>query len=319
LGSSYLVSVTLSGNTTGSATHIGGGFSNINTLIGSTDTANTLTGPNSTNGWIITGNNAGAVNTGPIRPFVFSGVGNLVGGTGVDSFRFHTTSSKVLSINGGGAPSGQGDWLKYSEFPGTSTVTVNLATGSATNVNNGAAGAVTNIQNVLGSATGTNNLTGDAQGNVLIGGSGANTIVGGSGSSLLIGGSGHGSITGGSGTDILIAGTTTYNATSTAGVDSLMAILAELESADTFADKVYDLIHGTNAGDPAPHGHDLNGTNKLTWGGTVRASTGSFTLQGDTSASTAADWFFSSSPSTVSDFNDDGVQDQHNNNALGVF
>jgi hypothetical protein len=33
-------------------------------------------------------------------------------------------------------------------------------------------------------------------------------------------------------------------------VDALMAILAELQSADTFADKVYDIMHGTNAGDP---------------------------------------------------------------------
>jgi Ca2+-binding RTX toxin-like protein len=194
-------------------------------------------------------------------------------------------------------------------------VTVNLATGSATNVNNGAAGSVTNIQNVLGSATGTNVLTGDAQGNILIGGSGLNTLVGGSGSSLLIGGSGHGTITGGSGSDILIAGTTTYSANTTAGVDSLMAILAELQSSDSFAQKVSDLIDGY-ATDGGSH---LNGNNKLTWGGTVRASTGAFTLPGDTSASSAADWFFSNSNSTVKDFNDDGVHDEHNNNALGAF
>jgi hypothetical protein len=319
LGSSYRVNVTLSSNTAGTATSIGGGFSNINYLVGSIDTANTLQGPNSTNDWIITGNNAGDINTGPIRPFVFTAMPNLVGGTGVDTFRMHSTSSAVLSINGGGAPAGQGDWLKYSELPSTSTVTVNLATGSATNVKGGAAGSVTNIQNVLGSATGTNILTGDAQGNILIGGSGLNTIVGGSGNSLLIGGSGHGSITGGSGQDILIAGVTTYSPLSTAGVDSLMAILAELQSADSFAQKVYDLIHGTDSGDPNGHGSDKNGSNKLTWGGTVRASTGAFTLKGDTSSSSKPDWFFSNSPSTVADFNDDGVQDEHNNNAIGVF
>ncbi len=314
LGSSYRVNVKLSSNMAGSATAIGRGFRNINTLVGSTDAANTLQGPNSTNEWIITGNNAGDINTGPIRPFVFTGMAHLVGGTGVDNFRFHSTSSKVLSINGGGAPAGQGDWLKYSEFPSTSTVTVNLATGSATNVNGGAAGAVTGIQNVLGSGTGTNNLVGDAQGNILIGGSGANTLVGGSGSSLLIGGSGHGSITGGSGSDILIAGTT-YDARSAAGEDALMAILAELHSADTFAQKVSDIIDGY-ATDGGSH---LNGSNKLTWGGTVRASTGAFTLSGDSSASSSADWFFASLSSTIKDFNDDGVKDEHNNNALGVF
>jgi hypothetical protein len=307
--------MTLTSNNSGSATAIGGGFSNINTVIGSTDTGNTLKGPNSTNEWIITGNNAGAINTGPIRPFVFTGMGNLLGGTGVDTFRMHSISSNLVSINGGGAPAGQGDWLKYSEFPSSSTVTVNLATGSATNVKGGAAGAVTNIQDVLGSATGTNNLTGDAQGNILIGGSGLNTLVGGSGSSLLIGGSGHGSITGGSGQDILIAGTTTDNPLSAAGVDALMSILAELQSADSFFQKVSDITDGF-ATDGGSH---LNGNNKLTWGGTVRASTGAFTLSGDPSASSNPDWFFSRSPSTVTDFNDDGVQDEHNNNAIGVF
>jgi hypothetical protein len=319
LGSSYLVNVALSSNAAGKATAIAGGFSNINSLTGSADPANTLTGPNSTNEWIITGDNAGDVNTGPIRPFGFTSMAHLVGGTGVDTFRFHSSSSLVVGINGGGAPSGQGDWLKYSEFPSSSTVTVNLATGSATNINGGAAGAVTNIQNVLGSASGTNDLTGDSQGNILIGGSGLNTLVGGSGNSLLIGGSGHGSITGGSGQDILIAGVTTNNPLSAAGVDSLMAILAELRSTDTFAQKVYDLIHGTDSGDPNGHGSDLNGSNKLTWGGTVRASTGAFTLAGDTSVAATADWFFSSSSSTVNDFNDDGVKDEHNNNAIGVF
>ncbi len=319
LGSSYLVNVTLSSNTAGAATAVGGGFGNINYLLGSTDASNTLTGPNGTNYWVITGNNAGYLNTGPTRVFSFTGTPQLVGGTGVDDFRFNSTSGNVVGINGGGAPLGQGDWLNYSLFPSSSTVTVNLATGSASNVNGGAAGAVTNIQNVVGSTSGTNNLTGDAQGNILIGGSGLNTLTGGSGSSLLIGGSGQGSITGGSGSDILIAGATTNNASTAAGEDSLMAILAELQSADTFAQKVYDLIHGTDSGDPNGQGSDLNGSNKLTWGGTVRASTGAFTLSGDTSVETTADWFFSNASSTLSDFNDDGVQDEHNNNALGVF
>jgi Ca2+-binding RTX toxin-like protein len=199
------------------------------------------------------------------------------------------------------------------------TVTVNLATASATNVHGGAAGWVKNIQNVLGSASGTNNLTGDAQGNILIGGSGSNTLTAGSGPSLLIGGSGHGTLTGGSGTDMLIAGSTTYKATTTAGRNALMAVLAELQSGDTFAQMVSDPIHGNNSGG----GSDLNGSNKLTWGGasaTVKPSTGAFTLAGDTAKSSNPDWFFSNSSSTVSDFNDDGgVLDAHNNNAIGTF
>jgi hypothetical protein len=50
-----------------------------------------------------------------------------------------------------------------------------------------------------------------------------------------------------------------------------------------------------------------------------KASTGAFTLAGDSSASSAADWFFSNASSTVKDFDDDGVLDEHNNNAIGVF
>jgi hypothetical protein len=274
---------------------------------------NTLVGANVTNAWTISGNNRGKLDS-----VTFSNVQDLVGGTGVDTFKFTSTSGKVASINGGGAPANRGDWLNYASLPSSSTVTVNLATGSATNVNGSAAGALTNIQNVIGSATGTNNLTGDAQGNIMIGGGGLNTLVGGSGNSLLIGGSGHGSITGGGGTDVLIAGTTTYNAATTSGRNSLMAILAELQSADTFADKVYDLIHGTKSGDPAPHGQDLNGKNKLTWGvsgATVTPSTGSFTL--NRNAAALADWFFSQSPSTVNGFVTG--TDEHNNNAIGVF
>jgi hypothetical protein len=302
LGSSFESNVVLTSNTAGSSTLAG--FSNINSVAGSTNTFNMLVGPNSTNSWSISGNSAGNVNG-----FAFTGMAQLVGGTGVDTFKFSSTSGKVLSIDGGGAPVGQGDWLNYAAFPSASTVTVNLATGSATNVNGGAVGAVVGIQNVIGSATGTNNLTGSSSGNILIGGSGLNTLTGGSGGSLLIGGSSHGSITGGSLTDILIAGTTTYNATTTAGQNALMAILAELQSGDTFATKVNDIIHGGG----------LNGSNKLTWGTTVHASTGAFTLSGDTAGSGAADWFFSNSSSTVTDFNDDGVSDEHNNNALGVF
>jgi hypothetical protein len=310
LGSTFAVTVNL---VTGSAPLISGAFGNINAVAGTSDTANALIGPNTTNQWTISGANAGSVNS-----FSFTGISNLVGGTGVDAFKFSSTAGKVLSINGGGAPAGQGDWLDYSSLPAASTVTVNLGTSSATNVNAGAAGAVTGIQNVIGSASGTNILTGNSQGNVLIGGSGANTLTGGSGNSLLIGGSGHGTITGGAGEDVLIAGTTTYTATTTAGRNSLMAILAELQSADTFAQQVYDIIHGNSAGG----GSDLNGSNKLTWGvagATVKASTGAFTLAGDTSAGTTADWFFSSAPSTVGDFNDDGGSDEHNNNAIGVF
>src|SRR5262249_50228711 len=61
------------------------------------------------------------------------------------------------------------------------------------------------IQNVFGSNFG-NTLTGNAQGNILVGGSASDTITGGSGRSLLIGGRGRDTVTGGADEDIVIWG-----------------------------------------------------------------------------------------------------------------
>jgi Ca2+-binding RTX toxin-like protein len=119
-------------------------------------------------------------------------------------------------------------------------VTVNLATGSATGVAAGAAGAVKNIQNVVGGA-GNDTLTGDGQGNILIGNGGNDTINGGSGRSLLIGGGGADTINGGSGGDILIAGTTSYDNTNHM---ALMIILAEWQSADSYATRTDEINDG---------------------------------------------------------------------------
>jgi hypothetical protein len=213
--------------------------------------SNTLVGPNITNTWTVSAPNAGSLDG-----IGFTSFQNLVGGTGVDTFKFGP-KGQVSSINGGGAPAGQGDWLNYSAFPSTSPVTVNLATGSATGVAGGAAGAVVNIQNVIGGA-GTDTLTGNAQGNILLGGAGTNVITGGSGRSLLIGGAGKSTITGGAGDDILIAGTATYDANEKA----LMAILKEWQRTDrTYAQRISDLRTG-GAG-------TYNGSAKLIWGTTV--------------------------------------------------
>jgi hypothetical protein len=233
--------------------------------------SNMLVGPNTTNTWTINAPNAGTLNG-----IAFTSFQNLVGGTGVDTFKF-SPKGQVSSINGGGAPAGQGDWFNYAAFPSTSPVTVNLATGSATGVAGGATGAVMNIQNVIGGA-GTDTLTGDAQGNILIGGAGTNFITGGSGRSLLIGGKGRSTVTGGAGDDILIAGATTYDAKETA----LMDLLKEWQRTDkTYAQRISDLRNGGTG--------TYNGAAKLVWGKTVVDNdTASAKLTGGT----GLDWFF---------------------------
>jgi hypothetical protein len=292
-----VTSLTVDGGSGGNTFYVQGTSAHVTTLNGGTGT-NTLVGPNVADTWVLNAANGGSLLFGKVK---FANFQHLVGGNGVDTFGLRTTGS-ALSIDGGGAPAGQGDWLDYSAFLSTNPVTVNLATGAATNVNGGAAGAVSRIQNVLG-GSGNNNLTGNAQGNILIGG-GTNTLVGGSGNSLLIGGSGGGTITGGSGQDILIAGTTSFNSSEVA----LMSLLQELQRTDrTFAQKVADLKNGGG----------YNGSYKLTWGTTVTQGARSYTLSGDASASAQPDWFFANlGPTgvfdTITDFNDDGVTDQLN-------
>ncbi len=105
---------------TGSATSTGG-ISNIEKLVGSTATSNTLTGADVSNVWSITAANAGTVDA-----FDYKGIEYLVGGKGLDVFKFNTAGTEV-GINGGGAPANQGDWLDYSSL--STAVTVNLATG----------------------------------------------------------------------------------------------------------------------------------------------------------------------------------------------
>ncbi len=182
------------------------------TYQGGNQGSNSLTVSNGTNTWTITGPNAGKVGQ-----VTFTGAQNLVGGTsGTDTFQFQPGGS-VGMITGGGT--GASTWLDYSALNAlTDIVMVDLAKGSATGTT-----SIKGIRNVRGCSAGTNNLTGNAAGNILVGGGGHNLITGGSGVSLLISGSGGGKVVGGSGGDLLIGGSTAYDANSAA----LMAIAGE--------------------------------------------------------------------------------------------
>jgi hypothetical protein len=255
---------------------------------------NTLIGPNAVNSWMITSANHGTLDS----TLTFSNAEKLVGGTGVDIFKF-SAAGNVSTVTGGGAPPGMGDWLDYSGF--TTSVTVNLATGSATS-----AGFVTGIQDVHG-GNGGNKLTGDSQGNILIGGAGADTIQGGTGRSLLIGDKGSDNIKGGSGGmaaggDILIGGYTTYDSDTVANIDALMAIFAEWQSADSYAMRFSKIDTGAIAG-----GYKLN------YGTTVQDDGIADTLTAATSGSStpAVDWFFAGALDTINNFE----TGEHKNNS----
>jgi hypothetical protein len=246
------------------------GFTNINTLIGNPSTASELVGTNADTIWFINGANGGNANG-----FKFNGITNLVGGSGVDTFKFAGAGS-IGNIDGGAAPVNEGNWLDYSAL--ATAISVNLAKGAASNVSSG----VANIQNVRG-GNGGNTLVGDSQGNILVGGTGADAITGGSGASILIGGKGADHVTGGSGGDILIGCSTAYDANNSV----LMSFLAEWQSANSYAVRVAHLRQGGG----------LNGPKKLIFGNTV-TDDGSADVVAAAPASLALDWFFGGSLDT---------------------
>jgi hypothetical protein len=207
-----------------------GGFTSIESIIGSSSTADTLVGANTTNLWQITGTSAGQVNA-----VAFQAIEHLVGGSSVDTFKM-SPAGRITAIQGGG----NGDWLDYSLFPATSPVQVNLATGSATNVGGGGAGAAAGIKNAIG-GSGNDSLIASSAGSILIGGAGADTLAGG-GRSILIGGAGADTMTGGGADDLLISGTTSFDLDKAA----LTAILNEWQRTDiTYAQRIADLRAGT--------------------------------------------------------------------------
>jgi hypothetical protein len=248
-----------------------GGFSSIQTVAGSKSAANTLVGPDATTTWTISNANAGKA--GKVG---FSRFENLQGGAGLDVFKFTGGGVITGSINGGGAPLHEGNWLDYSSWG--SAVAVNLQTGTATRVG----GGVSNIQDVHGSNFGST-LTGNGQGNILIGGTGSDIITGGTGVSLLIGDMGADQVNGGSGGDILIGDYTTYDSMTTAHEVALMGILAEWQSADSYATRFHDINTGTGGG--------LNGTARLNFGTTVLDDGAADTVTAAVSGQ-PLDWFF---------------------------
>ena len=150
-------------------------------------------------------------------------------------------TGKIDGNNGGD------NWLDYSAFP--TQVTVNLAAGFATSI-----GSIVNIKNVHG-GNGVNTLTGNYQGNALIGGpAGGDTIIAGSGTgqSLIIGGAGADVLKGtsgalesegnpvGSGQDIIIGGFTNYDN----NLVALASMLDEWESPTLFNTRVQHLRTG---------------------------------------------------------------------------
>ena len=158
----------------GTATPIGGAFSHISVIKGSSGN-DTLTGSGA---WTINGANAGSVDG-----VQFTSFENLVGSAGNDTFTFLPGGSISGNVDGGAGT----DTLDYSALAGP--VTVNFDTGTATDV-----GSFSNMENVMASQSGNDTIVGDAW---TITGVNSGTVngVAFSGVSNLIGGSADDSFT----------------------------------------------------------------------------------------------------------------------------
>jgi hypothetical protein len=184
------------------------------------------------NVWNVTGPGAGRV-LGTIPGYVsgasFSNVQNLLGGTNTDRFQFADGAGVTGWVNGNLGV----NTLDYSAY--TTPVTVNLSAygswGSAMN----ARGGVMNSQIVIGSRTAVDTLTGsNLAASVLVGGAAADVLTAGAARCVLIGGQGADALRGGPADDLMIGGSTAFDTNAAA----LAQVLAEWQSADSFADRV---------------------------------------------------------------------------------
>ena len=107
---------------------------------------NTLTAPNQTNTWNITGAGAGTI--AGRTAISFTNVQNLIGGTGSDTFNFSNSFGVSGSVDGKGGA----NTLNYALYSASRPVTVNLANRSATNINGGVPNGIANITGLIGGA-----------------------------------------------------------------------------------------------------------------------------------------------------------------------
>ncbi len=246
----------LTGGSSTDVFHMNTGGS-ISGKIGGGAGSDTLVAADQANTWNITATNAGKLNG-----TAFAGMENLTGGDQNDNFVFARAKGVTGHIDGGAGI----NMLNYAAY--TTSVKVDLAAGTATNIG----GGVSNISVVRGGIA-ADTLSGDDNNNALIGGGGNDNILAGSGRNLLFGGLGADTINGGAGENIMFAGTTTFES-NVATIDNLLSYWSRADL--DYNTRVADLKTGSVNGVPA-----LNST-------TVKNDTSVNKLNGGT----GLDWFF---------------------------
>ncbi|RMG85926.1 MAG: hypothetical protein D6712_08640, partial [Chloroflexi bacterium] len=227
-----------------------GGFNNLDVIIGSGQVGDTITSQVTTDGvWVFVDENPGA-NPGdqPVAPSNYANSGHdmdfvnfeeLNGSDGRDTFNI-TGTAQEADLNGGNGDdtfifadgaalpnstidAGAGvDTLDYSAY--TTSVLVDLITGTATNVNGTAAGSISNFENITGGSA-ADTLTGDNGANVITGNDGADNITGNDGADTIFGNDGDDTINAGAGDDQITGGA--GNDTMEGGADDDTFIFAD--------------------------------------------------------------------------------------------
>ena len=169
-----------------------------------------LVGPSIVNTWLLTGPNTGSLNT----TFSFKNFEALTGGTNTDLFKPSSSTVFLGNLSGGSGV----DTLNYGTF--ISAVTVNLTTSIVSQIS----GTAVLFENAIG-GSGNDFLNGNTLANRLEGGNGNDTILGlagndalfgGNGRDFIIGGIGADTIDGGADEDLLIGGSTIHDGNQTA-------------------------------------------------------------------------------------------------------
>lgn len=112
------------------------------------------------------------------------------GGSGNDWMRGETGNDTFLGGAGNDTMMGGAGADTVTYATSTQGVTVSLSLGTTQTGGDAAGDVLIGVENVVGSATAANKLTGDANANMLTGGSGADTFIGGAGADTLNGGAG---------------------------------------------------------------------------------------------------------------------------------
>ncbi len=257
-------------------------YANVLQVVGGPG-VDTLTGPALANAaittWTLNSNGSGSLAI-PGASIAFSGMNNLTGNTGADSFEILPTGSLPGAINGG---TGAGlNSISYAQW--STNVSVNLALATAANAT-AVAGVTSNIQLVIGGA-GNDTLQGQSRkATILVGLGGNDILTGGSQRDLLFGGTGADTLIGLSGDDLLVSGSSSHDTNRQA----LFAIYSEWISNRSFAIRTAN-IWGNGTGTNANGAFRLNSDPSDSIIDTVFADNENDGLTGGLNQ----DWFFAS-------------------------